>query len=195
MIVHGGHEHFQLPSTRMQETYRFFVDAGADAIVNHHQHCYSGFEIYKEKPIFYGLGNFCFDGNRSRKDIWYEGYMVSINFKPQSIHFKIYPYRQCAETPTVSILDDKAYDKSLEVLNTIINNPVSLNNAITAYYSENEFAISNVFEPLNNRFFIAAKRRGWLPSLISIKRKIAYSNFILCESHRDKLSYWLNPQK
>ena len=26
VIVHGGHEHFQLPSPRMQETYRFFVD-------------------------------------------------------------------------------------------------------------------------------------------------------------------------
>ena len=61
VIVHGGHEHYQLPSPRMQETYRFFVDAGADAVVNHHQHCYSGYEFYKEKPIFYGLGNFCFD--------------------------------------------------------------------------------------------------------------------------------------
>ena len=32
VIVHGGHEHFQLPSLRMQDTYRFFVDAGADAV-------------------------------------------------------------------------------------------------------------------------------------------------------------------
>ncbi|MBQ8413439.1 MAG: CapA family protein, partial [Lachnospiraceae bacterium] len=37
VIVHGGHEHYQLPSPRMKETYRFFVDAGADAVVNHHQ--------------------------------------------------------------------------------------------------------------------------------------------------------------
>ena len=42
VIVHGGHELFQLPSPRMQETYRFFVDAGASAVINHHQHCYSG---------------------------------------------------------------------------------------------------------------------------------------------------------
>ena len=39
VIVHGGSEHFQLPTPRMQATYRFFVDAGADAVVNHHQHC------------------------------------------------------------------------------------------------------------------------------------------------------------
>ena len=34
---------------------------GADAVVNHHQHCYSGYEVYKDKPVFYGLGNLLFD--------------------------------------------------------------------------------------------------------------------------------------
>ncbi len=61
LIIHGGHEHFQYPSPRMKKWYRFFVDAGADAVVNHHQHCFSGYEVYCGKPIFYGLGNFCFD--------------------------------------------------------------------------------------------------------------------------------------
>lgn len=46
VIVHGGHEHYQLPSPRMKETYRFFVDAGADVVINHHQHCYSGYEAF-----------------------------------------------------------------------------------------------------------------------------------------------------
>lgn len=52
IIIHGGHEYYQLPSPRMQEVYRFFIDIGADAVINHHQHCYSGYEIYKGKPIF-----------------------------------------------------------------------------------------------------------------------------------------------
>lgn len=52
--MHGGHEHYQLPSLRMQETYRFFIDAGADVVVNHHQHCFSGYEIYNNKYIFMG---------------------------------------------------------------------------------------------------------------------------------------------
>lgn len=55
VIVHGGHEHFQLPSLRMVDIYRFFIDVGADAVVNHHQHCYSGYEIYKGKPILFGI--------------------------------------------------------------------------------------------------------------------------------------------
>ena len=80
VIVHGGHEHYQLPSPRMQETYRFFIDSGADAVVNHHQHCYSGYEYYNGKPIFYGLGNFCFDEEGDNADSWYEGYMVTLEF-------------------------------------------------------------------------------------------------------------------
>lgn len=55
VIVHGGHEHYQLPSPRMVEIYQFFIDAGADAVVNHHQHCFSGYEVFNDRPIFYGL--------------------------------------------------------------------------------------------------------------------------------------------
>ena len=40
VIIHGGSEHYNLPTPRMQKWYRFFVDAGADAVINHHQHCY-----------------------------------------------------------------------------------------------------------------------------------------------------------
>ena len=58
IVVHGGHEYFQLPSPRMQEIYRFFVDIGADAVINHNQHCYSAYEVFIEKPILFGMGNF-----------------------------------------------------------------------------------------------------------------------------------------
>ena len=68
VIVHGGIEHYQLPTPRMKEQYRFTIDCGADAVVNHHQHCYSGYEVYKGHPIFYGLGNFCFDWKGRRRN-------------------------------------------------------------------------------------------------------------------------------
>lgn len=79
MIVHGGVEHHQYPTKRMVQTYRFFVDAGADAVINHHQHCPCGYEIYNGKPIYYGLGNFCFDWDGKRDSMWNVGYMVALN--------------------------------------------------------------------------------------------------------------------
>jgi poly-gamma-glutamate capsule biosynthesis protein CapA/YwtB (metallophosphatase superfamily) len=35
------------------------VDAGADIVVGHHAHIVRGIELYRDKPIFHGLGNGC----------------------------------------------------------------------------------------------------------------------------------------
>lgn len=106
IIVHGGHEYYQLPSPRMQETYRFFIDEGADAVVNHHQHCYSGYEVYNGKLIFYGLGNFCFDTSLCVSHTWHEGYMVQIEFDCEKLSFTLHPYIQCKEKASVSMMND-----------------------------------------------------------------------------------------
>ncbi len=39
---------------------RRLIDAGADLIAGNHSHTVQPFEIYKDKYIFYSLGNFCF---------------------------------------------------------------------------------------------------------------------------------------
>ena len=57
VITHGGHEMYRLPSPRMKELYRFYIDAGADIVINHHTHCTSGYEKYNGKFIFYSIGN------------------------------------------------------------------------------------------------------------------------------------------
>ena len=40
---------------------RLAIDAGADVILGHHQHILKPVEIYRGKPIFYGMANFAFD--------------------------------------------------------------------------------------------------------------------------------------
>jgi poly-gamma-glutamate synthesis protein (capsule biosynthesis protein) len=37
------------------------IDAGADMIIGHGPHLLKAVEIYRGKPVFYSLGNFCFD--------------------------------------------------------------------------------------------------------------------------------------
>lgn len=192
VIVHGGHEHFQLPSLRMQETYRFFIDAGADAVVNHHQHCYSGYEVWHGKLIFYGLGNLCFDNPLVQSGIWTEGYCVSIEFSDNSPAFILHPYKQCTNDFIIKLLDHNAFNDRLEELNAIIATPVSLQIALEEYYESSSKYYGNIFEPFYNRIYLAAKHRGWLPSFISKKRKLVASNFVNCEAHRDKLIWWLN---
>lgn len=192
VIMHGGHEHYQLPSPRMQETYRFFIDAGADVVVNHHQHCYSGYEVYKNKPIFYGLGNFCFDKPKRINSGWNEGYMVGIDLK-DSISFDIIPYNQCSNDVTVHLLERGAFDKRLEELNNIIADKEKLAFETSKFY-QRQGSYLNILEPFRNRFYLFAKLHGWLPSFISKRRKLEAEDFIGCESHRDIL-LWMFENK
>lgn len=191
VIVHGGHEHYQLPSIRMQETYRFFIDAGADAVVNHHQHCYSGYEVYKEKPIFYGLGNFCFSKSGKIDDIWNYGYMVKIYFET-NVTFDIFPYKQCSKEPSIRMLDKKDFNNKLGTLCGIINNPIRLKREVDNYYHDCEKSIENLLEPLLVfKLFSSLRRRKLAPSLVTKRWLIKLFNFVICESHRDKMQYYL----
>lgn len=192
VIVHGGDELFQLPTPRMVETYRFFVDAGADAVVNHHQHCYSGYEIYQGRPIFYGLGNLCFDNPSYRNHIWNYGYMVTLDFSEKGVGYTIHPYKQCSDNPQIETIPNGSFDKRIEELNAVIVDPKALSEAVGVFYKSCIKSYTRIFEPFYNRFFFSAQHRGWLPSFISKRRKTAANDFICCESHRDKLEYWLN---
>ena len=191
VIVHGGHEHFRLPSLRMIETYHFLIDIGADAVVNHHQHCFSGYEIYKGFPIFYGLGNFCFDRLSRRDRKWTEGIMVSIDFERSNPSFIIHPYKQCADKGCVELLAEDAFADRIKDLNELINAPDSLKLKLDEYYSSCKDQYRRVFEPIRSRFVLGAIHRGWIPSLISKRRLLSMYNYMFCESHRDKLLYWL----
>ena len=187
VIVHGGHEHYQLPSTRMQEIYRFFIEAGADAVVNGHQHCYSGYEEYKGKVIIYGLGNLCFDSPQKVNDPWNEGYMAMLEFESGKVKInQLLPYVQCNENIGVYLLDKKEFNNRINEINEIIKSSQRLKDAEDNYYALFSNHILNLYQPYENRFLKRLFKKGLLPSLVSKKRLLAIWNFIECEAHRDK---------
>lgn len=194
VIVHGGHELFQLPSLRMKRTYRWFVDIGADVVVNHHQHCYSGYELYNNAPIFYGIGNFCFDWNGRRDKMWTEGFMLEL-FIDNGVDFKLIPYVQCREEAIVRRMDEdeaKTFYDNIEAINIIINDDQKIKSAIDEYYMECykdcEIMLGNMSD---SRIVRGLKRRGLLPSKISGKRRNILYDYIMCESHKDIVKHWL----
>ncbi len=63
LVSHHAHEgggDIELPSKFIIEFAMASIDAGADVIIGHGPHVLRGIEIYKNKPIFYSLGNFVF---------------------------------------------------------------------------------------------------------------------------------------
>ena len=191
VICHGGHEHYQLPSPRMQDLYRYFIDIGADFVVNHHQHCFSGYEIYKERLIFYGLGNFCMDKNPIKiNQPWNFGYMVILDTSNLS-HFEIIPYEQCGKEPGVHLINCESFNETLAHLNKIISDREALEAEIRKYYYHSSSWIQSIFEPIQNRFLLALQRRKLFPSLLSKQHLLRFQNYIMCESHRDKVDFYM----
>ena len=58
---HWGQEYKLVNNKRQQKLAHRFIDAGADLIIGTHPHVVQPIEIYKNKAIFYSLGNFVFD--------------------------------------------------------------------------------------------------------------------------------------
>jgi poly-gamma-glutamate synthesis protein (capsule biosynthesis protein) len=59
--MHWGNE-YKLKSSALQQKLAYeIIDAGADLIIGHHPHVVQEIGIYKNKLIFYSLGNFVFD--------------------------------------------------------------------------------------------------------------------------------------
>lgn len=195
VIVHGGHEHYQLPSPRMQETYRFFIDCGADAVLNHHQHCYSGYEYYNGRPIVYGLGNFLFDWIGRRNTAWNEGYMALLTLTNNNVNLETIPYKQCDENPNVVTLQDRSnFDESIAKLNAIIAEPELLKSKHIDWMKKSTSTYRSSLIPYSNRYIKALNTRGLLPSFISKERVERFINYIDCESHRENMLYMLNSE-
>lgn len=61
VLVHAGDEYQALTGEAETAYLERFIDAGADAVAVSHSHVPGDVLIYKDKPIFRGLGNFVFD--------------------------------------------------------------------------------------------------------------------------------------
>lgn len=188
VIIHGGHEGYSLPSPRMVETYRFFIDIGANIVVNHHSHCFSGFETYQNGTIFYGLGNFIFDREDEKYSDWNFGFVVKLALEKRKTSFQIIPYKQCGVEPGLLLLNEyekQSFNNALEKLNNIIANPVLLDKEWHSFVRKNSNAYILNYECGSSRLFKALRYRRLLPCMISENKKMKMLNLIRCESHRD----------
>lgn len=87
--IHFGAE-YSLASTDQENIARGLIDAGADGIIGHHPHVMQHFEWYKEKPIFYSLGNFIFDQYFSPHTM--RGMVVKMTIDPKTKVMTVEPF-------------------------------------------------------------------------------------------------------
>lgn len=71
--AHERYKSLEVPAQFLETFARAMIDAGADIVVGHGPHVLRGIEIYRDKPIFYSLGDFIFQ-NETLQRLPYENY-------------------------------------------------------------------------------------------------------------------------
>lgn len=189
VIIHGGHEYYNLPSPRMQKQYRFYAEQGADIVVGHHTHCINGYEVWNGVPIYYSLGNFLFTHDSSQPD-WYKGLILEVEIKDSKLFPNLHPIKQSNERFELSLLtgnERSVIEERLKKYTTIIADDILINKEWENYIVAMSKSYLNHWSPLvfvKNRYLSAILRR--LPIKLTNKKGLAlYLNLMRCEAHRD----------
>lgn len=189
VIVHGGHEHYHLPSPRMKKTYRFFIDSGADFVAGHHPHCISGYETYNSGQIFYSLGNFIFDKKSMiHEESWCRGLLLELNLDKNSSEYELIPFMQNEENVGLRALTEKElkkYESDIILFNSIIADDELLGKQFDIFCKNSKRLYNALLEPHSFRLLHFLRNRGMFPSLLSKKKKRLLLNLIRCEAHKD----------
>lgn len=86
-FVHWGEEYALTHEEGQEMLAHTLIDAGIDAVIGHHPHVVQDVALYKNKPIFYSLGNFVFDQYFS-KDVQ-EGLGVGVTLKANTTEYSL----------------------------------------------------------------------------------------------------------
>ena len=105
MSFHWGVSHAENLQDYQIELAHTAIDAGADVVMGHHPHCPQAIEIYKNKPVFYSMGNFAFDWWFLRNSLK-EGIMAYVAFENGAItKISFAPVRREGDSNDVVPLD------------------------------------------------------------------------------------------
>lgn len=188
LIIHGGHETYELPSLRMKKMYRWFVDLGVDAVVGHHTHCFSGDEIYKGKPIIYSLGNFIFDHQSNCNSSWNEGVVVTLTIAENDIDYKLHPFYQCNENVGITLFSEikvNEFEVSRKEKTMAIQSDDNLEKEFLSFVQKRSKLYMTYLEPIKNKYLLFLINRGVLPRFVKGAYKHLLLNIIRTEAHRD----------
>jgi poly-gamma-glutamate capsule biosynthesis protein CapA/YwtB (metallophosphatase superfamily) len=191
VVIHGGHEIYNLPSPRMVKEYRFFIENGADAIIGHHPHYISGYEFYRNKPIFYSLGNFIFTMKTPYKG-WYKGLVAQLEISKHKVEkFKLIPVIQENNSFQLSAPEGAVREEILaevEKYTSIIGNDKKLKQNWEEFVLKKKRNVE-LLSPLNvlpGKYLRSGLTRLGMNHILMRRNYLSeILNHIRCESHRD----------
>lgn len=190
VFAHGGIEYMDHPLPEWRDVYKEFIDLGADAVIASHPHVPQGWEYYRKKPIFYSLGNFCFNLSGHERDYWYNSLCCSLIIdNNKNITVDVTPLKYDPQNNYIDTnLEDIDFKSHIDTLNYVIRHEDEYYKYVNDYVLYllhqyiGQFARSGY---LYHKGFLSFIKGG----LDFIKGRKIYNkahiiNCIRCESHR-----------
>ena len=189
VIYHGGIEYQHYPTPEIVKYFRFMIDIGADSVVAHHAHAYSGYECYKGKMIYYGLGNLVSSTSARKPDeSWFVGIAAKLSIVPNSSESELITLNQALDFSKVSVasqeLRTRVEDQICEI-NKTISDPI-----LFASYWEDRYSAYR--QTLYRHLLIPslgirkiAKKTG-IHLRMPNRYRIEVLNLFRCDAHRNK---------
>ena len=187
VCVHAGLENYSIPLSQWKARYKNLCDLGADCIIGSHPHVPQGYEVYKNKPIFYSLGNFYFD-TESFSNSMDHSYSVILKITKNDIRFElIFHYKKDG---IVRIIEEKDFPIKIQELNEkLYNDNEIVKMYLNAYHNITKKYFASIYNYyLSNDSFLQLLKKTVLKFVCSksfkLKRELLLQHLLRNESYR-----------
>lgn len=189
VLPHAGLELYELPLPEIRTLYRHFINIGADGVIGSHPHVPQCWEFYKEKPLVYSLGNFCFDKEHAY-ELWFYGLIAQLQLSGGKIDLYIKTIHYDIRKRIVDIINSLKLNKTLESNNAIFHNEKdyikSVNKkclSLESYY-DTLYEMSGFIKPTLQKCLGVIKHVLFTSKKEGLYNKAHFINNIRCETHR-----------
>jgi hypothetical protein len=190
VIYHGGNEYYPLPNPEMKKNFYYLADLGADAVIGHHTHVYSGYEVYNGKPLVYSLGNFFFPYPGEPEE-WHYGLLCELNVGSE-ITIDLHPIVQCKdklETKPAEYPVKQKILNDISELSEVIRNDEKLIKYWENYCEDKRMGYLKQFPCFSLPLRVAVKLGVSMRYILPEKRLRGYENLLRCQAHYEILKY------
>jgi poly-gamma-glutamate synthesis protein (capsule biosynthesis protein) len=196
VLFHGGDE-FLVPSPRIQNTCRFMIEMGANAVIVQHPHVIGGYEDYRGGHIVYGQGALLMDEAIYRdRPSFHEGFLVKLSIAADATStMAIVPFVQSNPAPGAHRMDpakEQDFRRQLAQRSAAIQDDAFVQAEWLKFCEENKHAyVSGLLG--HNRILSKLNARGWLTRFLYNQRVLlGVRNTVLCETHREAIETIFN---
>jgi poly-gamma-glutamate capsule biosynthesis protein CapA/YwtB (metallophosphatase superfamily) len=196
VLLHGGDEFF-VPSPRIQDSCRFMIEMGANAVIVQHPHVLGGYEEYRGGHIVYGQGALLMDEAIYRqRESFHEGFLIRLSIAPDATStMDIVPFTQSNPAPGARRMPKEREEKFRQALgkrSAAVQDDAFVQAEWLNFCDQNKHSyISGLLG--HNRILSKLNSRGWLTRLFYNQRVLlGVRNTVLCETHREAIETIFN---